>query len=62
MQHWSVGFKVWLNYKEVGADTVVIPDHMMEADLDDEETGKTVAVAGGGNGTMDLGRRQGCWQ
>eukprot|EP00957_Ditylum_brightwellii_P097002 7386860-Ditylum_brightwellii.AAC.1 len=32
MQHWNVRFNVWLNYTEVNAKNVDIPDEMMEID------------------------------
>ena len=49
MQHWSVAFNVWLNYKEVAAESVVIPEDMMEVDLDeDEEEGGDGGKASGG--------------
>ena len=51
MQHWSVGFNVWLNYREVAADSVVIPDHMMEVDPDDEDADD----GGQGDGTAGRG-------
>lgn len=37
MQHWRVGFNVWINYQEMDADQVEIPDSMMEVDLDLEK-------------------------
>lgn len=55
MQHWSVAFNVWLNYKEVAAESIVIPEDMMETDLDeDEEEGgdggkASVGVGSGGS-------------
>lgn len=35
LQHWSVAFNVWINYQEIDADRVEIPEAMMELDLDD---------------------------
>lgn len=37
LQHWSVGFNVWINYQEVDAANVTIPDEMMELQLDGED-------------------------
>jgi cation-transporting ATPase 13A1 len=37
MQHWSVGFNVWINFKEMDADRVELPENMMELDLDEDE-------------------------
>mmetsp|Transcript_36366 Transcript_36366/g.87831 ORF Transcript_36366/g.87831 Transcript_36366/m.87831 type:complete len:1595 (+) Transcript_36366:153-4937(+) len=38
MQHWSVGFNVWINYREIDADAKEVPESMMELDLEDDET------------------------
>eukprot|EP00980_Cylindrotheca_fusiformis_P025323 scaffold13478_cov132-Cylindrotheca_fusiformis.AAC.16 len=38
MQQWSVGFKVWINYREIDADKVELPEHLMELDLEEDET------------------------
>ena len=37
MQHWLVGFNVWINYREIDADAVEITDSMMELDLEEDE-------------------------
>jgi cation-transporting ATPase 13A1 len=37
MQYWSVGFHVWINYREMDTDGVVLPEEMMELDLDLDE-------------------------
>jgi manganese-transporting P-type ATPase len=37
MQHWMVGFNVWINYREMDADNVQLPDFMMELDLEEDE-------------------------
>jgi cation-transporting ATPase 13A1 len=37
MQHWSVGFNVWINFQEVDTDTVQIPASMMDIDDAEEE-------------------------
>lgn len=37
MQHWSVGFNVWINFSEVDASKVEIPTSMMEIDNEKEE-------------------------
>jgi len=34
MQYWSVAFDVWINYKEVDADQVEIPESLLELDRD----------------------------
>jgi manganese-transporting P-type ATPase len=38
MQHWSVGFNVWINYREMDADAKELPESMMELDLEEDET------------------------
>ena len=38
MQHWSVGFKVWINYREIDAENAEIHENMMELDLEEDET------------------------
>jgi len=37
MQHWSVSFNTWINYQEMDADKIEIPESIMEVDFDDEE-------------------------
>lgn len=37
MQHWSVGFNVWINYREMDAETVELPENLMELDLEEDE-------------------------
>lgn len=37
MQHWSVAFLVWLNYREVDADAVNITEDLLDLHLDDDE-------------------------
>ena len=37
MQYWSVGFNVWINYREVDAGTVEISESLMELDLEEDE-------------------------
>ena len=37
MQYWSVGFNVWINFKEMDADNIQLPDDMMELDLEEDE-------------------------
>jgi len=37
MQHWSVGFNVWINFRELDADSLQIPESIMELDLEDDE-------------------------
>lgn len=49
MQHWSVGFKVWINYKELDAEMIELPDEMLELDEDDLDNPLTVA----GNGAQN---------
>ena len=36
MQHWSVGFNVWLNYREIDAESVHLTDEMMDLHLEEE--------------------------
>jgi hypothetical protein len=38
LQHWSVAFKVWLNYRELDAAEVELSEDMMELNLDLEDT------------------------
>jgi manganese-transporting P-type ATPase len=38
LQHWLVGFRVWINYREIDADTIQLPDSIMELDLEEDET------------------------
>ncbi len=37
MQHWSVAFLVWINYREVDADSFELPESMVELDLEEDE-------------------------
>lgn len=37
MQHWSVGFNVWINYRELDADKAEISEELMELDLEEDE-------------------------
>ena len=37
MQHWSVGFHVWINFREMDAEKVELPETMMEFDLEEDE-------------------------
>lgn len=37
LQHWSVAFHTWINYQEVKAENIVLPDDMLELNLDSEE-------------------------
>ena len=37
MQHWSVGFNVWINYREVDAERIQLPDNILELDLEEDE-------------------------
>jgi manganese-transporting P-type ATPase len=37
MQYWSVGFNVWINYKEVRAEAVELSETLMELDLEEDE-------------------------
>jgi len=37
MQHWRVGFNVWINYREMDASKVDLPDNMLELDLEEDE-------------------------
>lgn len=40
MQHWSVGFNVWLNYTEVDPDSVHLSEDMMDLHLEEEDSTK----------------------
>jgi len=37
MQYWSVAFLVWINYKEIDADSFELPESMIELDLEEDE-------------------------
>jgi cation-transporting ATPase 13A1 len=37
LQHWSVGFNVWINFREVDADSTELPESMMELDVEEDE-------------------------
>jgi hypothetical protein len=37
MQHWSVGFYVWLSYREMDAGKVELSEELMELDLEEDE-------------------------
>mmetsp|Transcript_13037 Transcript_13037/g.30736 ORF Transcript_13037/g.30736 Transcript_13037/m.30736 type:complete len:1568 (-) Transcript_13037:155-4858(-) len=37
MQHWSVAFLVWINYREVDVDSFELPESMIELDLEEDE-------------------------
>lgn len=37
LQHWSVSFNVWINFREMDVDGVLLPDGIMELDLDEDE-------------------------
>jgi hypothetical protein len=37
MQHWSVSFNTWINYQEMDADKVEIPESILQVDLDEME-------------------------
>ena len=37
MQHWSVAFLVWINYREIDADSFELPETMMELDLEEDD-------------------------
>jgi cation-transporting ATPase 13A1 len=41
MQHWSVKFNVWLNYREVDAESVHLTEEMMDLHLEDNDEGST---------------------
>jgi cation-transporting ATPase 13A1 len=42
MQYWSVGFNVWINYRELDADEIPVPESMMELDLEEDDARVTV--------------------
>jgi cation-transporting ATPase 13A1 len=37
MQHWSVGFNVWINFREMDAESITLPESMIELDLEEDE-------------------------
>jgi hypothetical protein len=37
MQYWSVAFLVWINYREIDADSFELPESMIELDLEEDE-------------------------
>eukprot|EP00534_Pseudo-nitzschia_fraudulenta_P012894 CAMPEP_0201223372 /NCGR_PEP_ID=MMETSP0851-20130426/193078_1 /ASSEMBLY_ACC=CAM_ASM_000631 /TAXON_ID=183588 /ORGANISM="Pseudo-nitzschia fraudulenta, Strain WWA7" /LENGTH=1522 /DNA_ID=CAMNT_0047513131 /DNA_START=482 /DNA_END=5050 /DNA_ORIENTATION=+ len=37
MQYWSVAFLVWINYREIDADSFELPESMVELDLEEDE-------------------------
>jgi len=37
MQYWSVAFLVWINYREINADSFELPASMVELDLEEDE-------------------------
>jgi len=37
MQHWSVGFNVWINFREMDAEAIELPESMLELDLEEDE-------------------------
>jgi len=37
MQHWKVAFNVWINYREMDAEKIELPEYMMEIDLEEDE-------------------------
>ena len=41
MQHWSVKFNVWLNYREVDAESVHLTEEMMDLHLEDNDDAST---------------------
>ena len=61
MQHWSVGFNVWINYKEIPASVVEVPEEMSDPDTyaSDGDGGGGPSAGGGGKGggTMSLGEK-----
>uniref|UniRef100_A0A7S4HIT1 P-type ATPase A domain-containing protein n=1 Tax=Odontella aurita TaxID=265563 RepID=A0A7S4HIT1_9STRA len=54
LQVWSVGFNVWINYKEIAAKGVEVPDEMLDADtfLSDSELGDAA-----NGGVKSIGQR-----
>lgn len=36
MQHWSVAFRVWINFKEINVEQMEIPDSIMEYDYSED--------------------------
>ncbi len=37
LQHWSVSFDVWINYREMDVEKVQLPEGIMDLDLDEDE-------------------------
>lgn len=62
MQHWNVGFNVWINYKEVDAEQIEIPESMIELDddaIDLEEAKRRSEGGGGGSGGGSSNKKAG---
>jgi hypothetical protein len=57
MQHWSVGFNVWVNFKEMDPDQIEIPESIMELDIDSEsEEAKDHNLSDGAGGSGGGGK------
>lgn len=37
LQHWSVAFNAWINYQEVDAEAIEVPESITELDLEEDE-------------------------
>jgi hypothetical protein len=48
MQHWSVSFNVWINYQEMDAEKVEIPESILQVDLDEMEEEELQKDSGNG--------------
>ena len=52
MQHWLVGFNLWINYRELDADAIEITESMMELDLEEDEARVAQWKKKGGKGDL----------
>lgn len=58
MQHWSVSFNTWINYQEMDADKVQIPESMLQVDLEEMvEEDLHHDNSGGGSGNGDTKKK-----
>jgi len=59
MQHWSVKVNVGLNYKPVNADSMEIPEEMLEIpdEFDESSKGKSSSRSNNGNSTVSVKKK-----
>jgi hypothetical protein len=57
MQHWSVSFNTWINYQEMDADRVDVPESMLQVDLEEMEEDELHQDNGGGSGGGDAKKK-----